>query len=105
MKIIKTAKYEEIENKMKRNEKHSNAEISTYDFNEENKSGLLEMIKNLPHQKYEVKTFDTFDKMGFVLEFGNDLFIKINHEDREDFEKWAGFKIGDHVMVNFGEIK
>jgi len=90
---------------MIRNEKHSNVEISTYDFNKENKSGLLEMIKNLPNQKYELELFHTSDKTGFVLCFDKDLFIKINHEDRGDFEEWFGFKIGDHVIIeNFKEI-
>ena len=88
---------------MKRNERYSNNEVSTYDFNEENKSDLLEMIKNLPYQGYEIETFDTFDKSGFVIEFGDDLFIKINYTDQEDFEEWFGYKIGDHVMINFGE--
>ncbi len=89
---------------MIRNEKYSNAEISTYDFNEENKNDLLEMIKNLPSQKYEVETFDIFDKSGFVLCFDKDLFIKINYVDKEYFEEWFGFKIKDHTMVDFGRI-
>lgn len=87
---------------MKINEKHSNTEVSTYDFNEENKSGLLDIIENLPSDKYEMELFETSDKTGFVICFDEDLFIKINFEDRENFEEWFGFKIGDHVMINFG---
>ena len=88
---------------MKRNEKHSGNNVSTYDFNEENKSGLLEMIKNLPSNKYEMELFETLDKTGFIICFDQDLFIKINFEDRVTFEEWFGFKIGDHVMINLGE--
>jgi hypothetical protein len=88
---------------MKRNENHSGDTCSTYDFNEENKSGLLEMIENLPCQKYEMELFETSDKTGIIICFEDDLFIKINFEDRSSFEEWFGFKIGDHVNIDFGE--
>jgi len=90
---------------MKRNENHSSDTVSTYDFNEENKSGLLEMIGNLPCQKYEIETFDTCDNTGIVIEFGEDLFIKVNYEDKEEFEKFFGFKIGDHVDVDLRHLQ
>jgi len=90
---------------MKRNEKHSSVKVSTYDFNEENKEGLLEMIKKLPRKTYEVETFDTSDETGFILCFDKDLFIKINYEDREEFEKFFGFEIGDHVDVDLRHLQ
>jgi hypothetical protein len=95
---------------MKRNEQHSNIEFSTYDFNEDNRRGLLDLFEYLPKQHYQIETFDTCDKTGFVIEFGEDLFIKVNYEDKEEFEKFFGFEIGDHVDVDLrhlqiGEIK
>jgi hypothetical protein len=90
---------------MKRNENHSSDKISTYDFNDENKCGLLDLFENLPKQYYQIELFETTDKTGFILCFDEDLFIKVLFEDREEFEKFFGFKIGDHVDVDLRHLQ
>ena len=90
---------------MKRNENHSDDTISTYDFNEENRVGLLDLFEYLPKQHYQIETFGTCDKTGFVIEFGSDLFIKVNYENKEEFEKFFGFEIGDHVDVDLRHLQ
>jgi len=73
-------------------------------FNRKNYKNILNSLKKLPHKHYEMELFETKDKENFIISFNNDLHIKIKNEDREEFEKCAGFKIGDHININIGKI-
>jgi len=73
-------------------------------FNRKNIKDVLASIKSLPKQKYEMELFETNDNKGFVLSFDNDLHIKVMNDDRNEFEKSFGIKVGDHINVDLGEL-
>jgi len=51
-----------------------------------------------------MEMFESNDSKSVVLDFGRDLYLKINNEDRKTFES-VFFKIGDHVGVDIKEWK
>ncbi len=91
MKIIESEKYKD------------NLNIKT--FNGNNCKEILDSFKSLPKQKYEMEMFETTDNKGIVLSFDNDLHIKINNDDRNEFEKYFNIKTSDHIIVDFKKLE